>query len=117
MSGPLMACWLVSHEYGGACLGAAASVSRQSIGFAGRRHLRRAARLLIVEVLRLHRPRSLVVAVGVVARGLRRIAVDQRSHEQRMGQAAHLVLDREQVLAGVKIGDVAEAVLILVVLA
>ena len=34
-----------------------------------------------------------------------------------MRQASHLVLDGEQVLAGVEIGDVAEAVLVLVVLA
>ena len=34
-----------------------------------------------------------------------------------MRQASDLVLDGEQVLAGVEIGDVAEAVLVLVVLA
>ena len=34
-----------------------------------------------------------------------------------MGGAAHLVLDREQMAAGCQIDDVAEAVLVLVVLA
>src|SRR6185436_9194750 len=97
-------------EYGGTHLRAPPrSLRRRSVGLAGCGHLRRAARLLIVEVLWLHRPGGLVVAVGVIARRLRRIAVDQRSHEHRVSEAAHLMLDGEQVLAGVEIGDIAEA--------
>jgi hypothetical protein len=78
-------------------------------------HLRALA--LIVEMHRLHRPRIGVVAVGVVARGLLGVAVEQRAQAHRMRQASHFVLDGEQVLAGVEIDDVAEAVLELVVLA
>src|SRR4030081_3356480 len=70
-----------------------------------------------VVLVRIHRPEPLVVAGGVSAIGLCRIAVDQRPQVHRVCGAAHLVFDREQVLAISKIDDVAEAVLILVVLA
>src|SRR5712664_4000790 len=73
--------------------------------------------LLSVVLVRVHRPEPLVVAGCVVAIGLRRIAVDQRPQVHRVCGAAHLVFDREQVLAISKIDDVAEAVLILVVFA
>src|SRR5882724_6374156 len=73
--------------------------------------------LLPVVLVRLHRPEPLVVAGRVSAIGLRRIAVDQRPQVHRMCGAAHLVFDRKQVLAISKIDDIAEAVLILVVLA
>src|SRR4051794_31632422 len=73
--------------------------------------------LLVVVMLRPHCPGCRLMAGGEVARGLPRIAVDQRAQEHRMREASHLVLDGEQVLAAVKVDDVAEAVLVLVVLA
>src|SRR5450755_4698324 len=81
--------------------------------------LQRTARppLLPIVLVRLHRPAPLVVAMRVSAVGLRRIAVDQRPQIHRVGGAAHLVLDREQVPAIGRIDDVAKAVLVLVVLA
>src|SRR5262249_47981977 len=70
--------------------------------------------LCLLPRLRRHRPIQLVVAGRIGARGLRGIAVDQRPQVVRMLHAAHLVLDLEQVLAGVEIDDVAEAILVLV---
>src|SRR4030088_3432830 len=70
-----------------------------------------------VVLVGLHRPQPLIVVMGVVAVGLRRIAVDQRPHVHRVRGAAHLVLHREQMLAACEIDDVAKAVLVLVVLA
>src|SRR5262245_39110937 len=72
---------------------------------------------LIVEMVRSHRPRPLVVPGRIGAVALHRVAVDERSQEQGMGNAAHLVLDRIEEPAAVGVDDVAEAVLILVVLA
>src|SRR5262249_32384350 len=69
-----------------------------------------------VVLVRFHGPGKLVVAVGVVAVGLRRIAVDQRAQIHRVRGAAHLVLDGEEQLAAVEIDDVLEAVLVLIVL-
>src|SRR6266850_2932133 len=69
-----------------------------------------------VILIRPHRPSPLLVAGGVGAVGLGRVAVDQRAHEHRVRGAAHLVLDGEQVPAAIEIDDVAKAVLILVVL-
>ena len=46
----------------------------------------------------------------VVAVALRRVAVDQRAAEHRMGLASHLVLDREQHLAGVEVDEARELV-------
>ena len=45
------------------------------------------------------------------------IAVDQRAQKHRMGETAHFVLDGKQQQAGLRIDDVAEAVLVGVVLA
>jgi hypothetical protein len=74
-------------------------------------------RLLIVVLAGLHHPVRLVVAHRIIAIGLRRIAVDERPQEHRVGDRAHLVLDREQNPVRIGIDDVAEAPLILVVLA
>src|SRR5215212_5385941 len=49
--------------------------------------LRPAPQLLIIKMRRLHRPWRLVVAIRVVARGLRWVAIDQRPEEHRMRQA------------------------------
>src|ERR1700730_7025261 len=73
--------------------------------------------LLSVVLVRLHRPEPLVMAGRGSAGGRRRVAVDQRPEIHRVGGAAHLVLDREQVPAVSGIDDVAKAVLILVILA
>src|SRR6476620_12378449 len=87
-----------------------ASVKRRS-----RCRLQRASASVLL--VRPHRPEPLIVAVRVSAVGLRRTAVDQRPQVHRVGSAAHLVLDREQMFAARGIDDVAKAVLILVVLA
>ena len=50
----------------------------------------------------------------VVTVRLRWIAVDQRPAVERMGLAAHLVLDGEQDLAGIEIDDVLEAIFVIV---
>src|ERR1035437_5091598 len=55
-----------------------------------------------------------VVAAHVIVIGLRRIAVDERPRIERITQAAHLVLDREQQLAAVEVDDIAKAILVLV---
>src|SRR5450759_1929955 len=55
-----------------------------------------------------------VVAAHVIVIGLRRIAVDERPRIERITQAAHLVLDREQQLAAVQVNDVAEAILVFI---
>src|SRR4051794_23585910 len=68
-------------------------------------------------LVRSHRPERLIVAGCIVPIVQRRIAIDHGPHEHRMGCAAHLVLDREQRLAAVEIDDVAEPVLVLIVLA
>src|SRR5215510_808705 len=68
-------------------------------------------------MLRRHRPRRAVVAGRIGAIALQRIAVDQGAHEHRIGDAAYLVLDREQMPPALDVDDVAESVLILVVLA
>ncbi|WP_229192860.1 hypothetical protein [Bradyrhizobium brasilense] len=70
-----------------------------------------------VILVRPHRPRRLVIAVGEGAVGLRRIAIDQRPQKHRMRGAAHLVLDGEQMSAVGRIDDIAEAVLVLIVFA
>src|ERR1700676_1201464 len=61
-----------------------------------------------------HRPGHAVVARPVVAVGLRGVAVDQGAAVERMGLAAHLVLDREQHLAGVEGDDILEPIFVLV---
>src|ERR1700738_4594699 len=61
-----------------------------------------------------HRPGHAVVARPGVAVGLRGVAVDQGAAVERMGLAAHLVLDREQHLPRVEIDDVLEAIFVLV---
>src|SRR3972149_4520401 len=48
-----------------------------------------------------------IVAAHVIGVGLCRIAVDQRPRVERMAQAAHLVLDREERLAAAQVDDVA----------
>src|SRR4051794_19470840 len=65
-------------------------------------------------LIRSQRPRRLIVTERVIAVVDRRIAIDHRPHEHRVGGAAPLVLDREQRLAAVEIDDVAEAVLVLI---
>src|SRR5262245_59183170 len=52
-----------------------------------------------------------VTARSVGALPLRRIAIDQRAQIHRMGQAAHLVLDLEQFLAGLGVHDLGEPIL------
>ena len=47
---------------------------------------------------------------------LRRVAVDHVAIVQRVGDAADLVLDREQELAGVEADDVLPAILVLIAL-
>src|SRR5689334_8635652 len=69
----------------------------------------------LIVFVRSHRPGPLIMAVGVVAVGLQRIAVDEGAQIHRMGGAAHLVLDGEQVPAAVEIDDVLEAILVLIV--
>src|SRR5207244_5629334 len=64
-----------------------------------------------------HRPRRSVVAGRIGAVALQRIAVDEGAQEHRIGDAAHLVLDREQMPPALDVDDIAESVLILVVLA
>src|SRR5262249_39733854 len=61
-----------------------------------------------------HGPRDAVVAGPVVAVRLRRVAVHQRPAIERMGLAAHLVLQGEQHLARIEIDHVLEPILMLV---
>src|SRR5579859_6492951 len=76
-----------------------------------------AFKALDVVLLRPHRPQPLIVSGGKVAVVLSRIEVDERAHEHRMGGAAHVVLDGEEVFVAGEIDDVAEAVLIRIVFA
>src|SRR5947207_12608373 len=73
-----------------------------------------AARIAHVGVLPFRHPA--VAALHVVAVALARVAVDQRPGIERMGDAPDLVLDLEQLLAGRRIDDVVEAILVLVAL-
>src|SRR5690242_18945481 len=73
-----------------------------------------AARIAHIGVLPFRHPA--VAALHVVAVGLARIAVHQGPRIERMGDAADLVLDLEQLLAGRRIDEVVEAVLVLVAL-
>ena len=68
-------------------------------------------------MLRRHCPGRPVIARRIGAVALQRIAVDERPHEHRVGDAANLVLDREQMLTAFEVDDIAKAILILVVLA
>src|ERR1700722_13255333 len=69
------------------------------------------ARLLIVWC---HAGDPCVVTRRIIDVALRRIAIDQRPHKKRMSHAAHLVLDGEQGLAGFRIGEILESVLMLI---
>src|SRR6202040_3901266 len=69
-----------------------------------------------VVLLRVERQWRQLVAGRVVLIVDRRVAVDQRPQVHGMGDAAHLVLDREQRPVAVEVDDVAEAILIAVVL-
>src|SRR4051812_42846212 len=71
-----------------------------------------AARVAHVGILPLRHPA--IAALYVVAVALARVAVDQRPGIERMGDAADLMLELEQLLAGLGIDDVVEAVLVLV---
>ncbi len=68
-------------------------------------------------LIRPHCIRPLFMPRRIGAVGLGRVAVDQGAHEHRVGGAAHLVLDGEQMPAISRIDDVAEPVLVLIVLA
>src|SRR5438477_1189709 len=59
-------------------------------------------------------PIPLVRTHLIVAIVLRWVAVDHVTVVERVGNAAHLVLDREQVLAGFETDDVLPAILVLV---
>ena len=61
-------------------------------------------------------PIPLVRAHLVMAIVLRRVAVDHVAVVERVGDAADLVLDREQVLAGLEADDVLPAILVLIAL-
>src|SRR5262249_11828169 len=64
-----------------------------------------------------HGPRQTVVTGTVIAVGLGGIAVGERAAKERMGLAAHFMLDREQHLARVEIDNVIEAIFVRVDLA
>src|SRR6266542_5964291 len=61
-----------------------------------------------------HGPRHAVVARPVVTVALRRVAVDERAAIERVGLAAHLVLDGEQHLTRIEIDHVLEAIFVLI---
>src|SRR5262249_32839137 len=75
---------------------------------------RRAAMTGLAMLGSCHGPRDAVVTRPVVAVALRRVAVDERPAIERVGLAAHLVLDSEQDLAGIEIYDVLEAIFVIV---
>src|SRR6266852_8034890 len=67
-------------------------------------------------VLSRHRPAPRIGPGQIVAVRLRRVAVDQRARVERVADAADLVLDGEEHLAGLGVGYILEAVLVLIAL-